>query len=46
MVIASIACDAILMYVHKSRDKYRQGKYSVCEVDEDDPGARQVLVHS
>ncbi|CAF1149122.1 unnamed protein product [Rotaria magnacalcarata] len=32
LVIADIVCDAIFMYVHKSRERYRGGKFSVCEV--------------
>jgi cation transporter protein len=32
MVIAGIVCDAIFMYIHKSREQYRQRKFSVCEV--------------
>ena len=33
MVIAGIVCDAIFMYVHRSRRKYREGKISICEVE-------------
>jgi len=29
MVIAGLVCDFIMMYVHKSRDKYRAGKVSL-----------------
>ncbi|CAF3453675.1 unnamed protein product [Rotaria sp. Silwood1] len=46
MVIAGIVCDAILMYIHKSRDKYRRGKFSVCEVDGTNSIENQVLGHS
>jgi len=44
MVIAGIVCDVILMYIHKSRNKYREGKISVCEVDEHDPMETRVLI--
>ncbi|CAF2447127.1 unnamed protein product [Rotaria sp. Silwood2] len=30
MVIADILCDAIFMYFHKYRERYREGKFSVC----------------
>jgi hypothetical protein len=33
MVIAGIVCDAIFMYIHKSREQYRDGKFSVCDID-------------
>ncbi|CAF2688830.1 unnamed protein product [Rotaria sp. Silwood2] len=46
MVIAGIVCDAILMYIHKSREKYRRGKFSVCEVDGTDSATAQILKHS
>ncbi|CAF0998869.1 unnamed protein product [Adineta steineri] len=45
MVIAGIVCDAILMYVHRSRETYRRGKFSICEVDNDGMRA-QILEHS
>jgi len=44
MVIAGIVCDAILMYFHKSRSRYREGKFSVCEVDVNDPSSTKILV--
>jgi hypothetical protein len=44
MVIAGIVCDVILMNFHKSRERYRKGKFSVCEVDENDPNSVRVLV--
>ncbi len=34
MVIAGIVCDAVFMYIHKYRERYREGKFSICEVDE------------
>ncbi|CAF3440095.1 unnamed protein product [Rotaria socialis] len=46
MVIAGIVCDAILMYIHKSREKYKQGKFDVCEVDDEDPTATQNLTEA
>ena len=33
MVIAGVVCDVIFMYLHKARERYRQRKYSVCEVN-------------
>jgi len=37
MAIAAIVADIFLMYIHKSRTVYREGKISVCEVyDKDD----------
>lgn len=33
MVIASIVSDLFLMYVHRYRERYREGKISVCDVD-------------
>ncbi len=44
MVIAGIVCDVILMYIHKSRNKYREGKISVCEVDEHNPMETRLLI--
>jgi cation transporter protein len=45
MVIAGIVCDAILMYIHRSREKYRRGKFSVCDVDGTDM-VTQIVGHS
>jgi hypothetical protein len=48
MVIADIVCDAIFMYIHKSRERYRDGKVSVCEIntetDDNAVGNRFVIV--
>ena len=33
MVIAGIVCDAIFMYIHRSREQYRERKFSLCNVD-------------
>jgi len=44
MVIAGIVCDAIFMYVHKSRERYREGKFSVCEVRNERSSATENLV--
>ncbi len=44
MVIAGIVCDVILMYIHKSRNKYREGKITICEVDEHDLMATRILI--
>ncbi|CAF1359002.1 unnamed protein product [Adineta steineri] len=32
MVIADIVCDAIFTYIHKYRQRYRQGKFSTVEI--------------
>ncbi|CAF1268273.1 unnamed protein product [Adineta ricciae] len=32
MVIADIVCDAIFMYIHRSRKKYREGKFKTCDI--------------
>jgi hypothetical protein len=36
MAIASIVADVFLMYIHKFRTAYRQGKFDVCDIDEKD----------
>ncbi|CAF1082300.1 unnamed protein product [Rotaria sordida] len=36
MVIADIVCDAIFMYIHKYRERYRQGKINVCVISSDE----------
>jgi len=36
MVIASIVADGFLMNIHKSRTIYREGKFSIVEVDHKD----------
>jgi hypothetical protein len=32
MVIAGIVCDAIFMYIHRYRERYRAGKFVVCQM--------------
>ncbi|UJR08640.1 hypothetical protein I4U23_012899 [Adineta vaga] len=44
MVIAGIICDAIFMYIHRSRQRYREGKISVCEVADYDSMSSRILV--
>jgi len=44
MAIAGIVSDAIFMYIHKSRERYRQGKFSVCEVCNEQSAATENLV--
>ncbi len=44
MVIAGVVCDVIFMYVHKSRERYRQGKFSVCEIRNGGSSATETLV--
>jgi hypothetical protein len=35
LALASVMCDLILLYIHRSREHYRQGKFSVCETYDD-----------
>lgn len=44
LVIAGVVCDFILMYGHKYRNRYRQGKISI--LDMDDESDRNVLVQA
>jgi hypothetical protein len=37
MVIAVLVSDFIMMHVHKSRERYRAGKVSLCEDTNDQP---------
>jgi len=44
MVIAGIVCDAIFMYFHKYRERYREGKFSVCEITTNRTSSNENLV--
>jgi hypothetical protein len=44
MVIAGIVCDAIFMYIHRSRERYRKGKFAVCELNSDGSNTTDILV--
>lgn len=44
MVIASIVADAFFMYCHKSRTAFREGKFSVVDVEKDNHDDGKELV--
>ncbi|CAF3430901.1 unnamed protein product [Rotaria sp. Silwood1] len=44
MVIADILCDAIFMYFHKYRERYREGKFSVCVMSSTRANSNEHLV--
>ena len=46
MAIASLVSDIVLVYCHRSRRQYRDGKFSVCEMDSDDPISVSQLTHA
>lgn len=36
MVISDIVCDSIFMYIHRQRKRYRDGKFAVCDIANDE----------